>query len=259
MVAQSTSWIPEGSGIQLWFVSPTEKTAKPILLPGTMRMRNTYSEDGHWLATEPPEEGVVQLWKLDLESRRTEPVVLRARKMAIEALAFSPDSHWLGACGRGIRLWNLDKSNPGAQPIALDTGDYSAQHLAFSADGSWLAADSGGGFEHTASLWSLQSIRDGQDPILLHGHSDIIGTLQFSSDCRWLATASYDRTVRLWNLGQGNPAADPVILRGHEQGVIDLGFSPDGEWLATQDELGHSILTVARRAGSPHRSLNRLD
>jgi len=250
LVVQPASGESDDKRIRLWFVMPDDKAVKPILLSAAMRLRAAFDHDGRWLATDSEEDGVVQLWKLNVDNRTAELIVLKGRKKSIEALAFSGDAHWLAACGSEIRLWDLSRSNPGARPIVLDTGGWHATKLAFSADGSWLAVPSGG-LEGTTSLWPLRSIRKARDPILLHGHDNLIATLQFGADCRWLATASYDRTVRLWDLGGTDPAADSIILRGHESGVVHLAFSPDGRWLATQDEAGSTVLLWDLAAGQP--------
>ena len=148
---------------------------------------------------------------------------------AIEAVALSPDGHWLATAsrdGKG-RLW--DATKPDKAPRILGRHGGPVNVLAFSPDGQWLAT---GSEDRTAWLWNVND--RGAAPIVLTGHQNGITSLAFSPDGRWLATASEDRTARLWDVA--HPESPSRILAGHESAVSQLAFSPDGNWLATASE-----------------------
>ena len=243
-------WLATGSGdktARLWDTRAAEPSAAPILLRGHEGRVNAlaFSADGEWLATgggDPAETGtdsIIRLWAVGAPDPNANPVVLRGHQDQVNALAFSPDGHWLVTGGgdpakdntdNAARLWEMGVISSAANPSLLSGHDRWIQTLAFSSDGRWLATGSG---DNTARLWDMRAAGLNQAGPVLRGHEGPVWALAFSPDGRWLATGSQDATARLWDLRAADPATAPRVLRGHAELVTALAFSPDGRWLAT--------------------------
>jgi WD40 repeat protein len=243
-------WLATGSGdktARLWDTRAAGPSAAPPPLRGHEGRVNavTFSPDGRWLATgggDPTETGTdstIRLWVVGAPVPNANPIVLDEHQDQVNALAFSPDGHWLATGGgdpakdntdNAARLWEMGVTSSAVNPPLFSGHDRWIQALAFSPDGRWLATGSG---DKTARLWDMQAADPTEAGPVLRGHEGAVWTLAFSPDGRWLATGSQDATARLWDLRAADPAAAPRVLRGHEDRVAALAFSPEGRWLAT--------------------------
>jgi hypothetical protein len=164
---------------------------------------------------------------------------LRGHELVVNAVAFSPDNHWLvtGSNDETARLWDLTAPDPGAVSIVLRGHEDFILAVAISSDSHWLAT---GSKDKTARLWDLTAPNPAAAPIVLRGHEDSILAVAVSPDNRWLVTGggdllsdAGDNTVRLWDLTAPDPAAASVVLRGHEDWINAVAISSDSHWLAT--------------------------
>jgi WD40 repeat protein len=139
----------------------------------------------------------------------------------IEAVAFSPDGHWLAASsGNQVDLWNSARDWRGANHRGTDalTGHTDrVTSIRFSPTGLWIATASTNG---TARLWDA---RTHKLAARFAPNAGRLNVAEFSPDGKWLVTAGEDRTIRMWDLtatktetsgGPGLPggsgAADPI-------------------------------------------------
>jgi hypothetical protein len=81
--------------------------------------------------------------------------VLRGHEGAVDAVAISPDNHWLvtASVDRTARLWDLTAKNPAASPVVLRGHEKEVSAVAISPDNHWLLT---GSQDQTARLWPLQ-------------------------------------------------------------------------------------------------------
>jgi len=158
--------------------------------------------------------------------------VLSGHEHFIQAVAISPDNHWLatGSYDGTARLWDLTAEDPAAAPIVLRGHEGRITAVVISPDNRWLVT---GSWDDTARLWDLTAADPAAAPIVLRGHEDWIRAVAISSDNHWLVTGSYDGTARLWDLTGPYPAAEPIVLRGHEDAIFAIAISPDNHWLIT--------------------------
>ena len=81
--------------------------------------------------------------------------MLRGHEDAVDAVAISPDNHWLvtASVDRTARLWDLTAKNPAASPVVLRGHEKEVSAVAISPDNHWLLT---GSQDQTARLWPLQ-------------------------------------------------------------------------------------------------------
>jgi cell division protein FtsB len=125
--------------------------------------------------------------------------VLGGHEWYVNAVAISPDGHWLvtGSGDNTARLWDLTASDPAAAPIVLRDHEGGIYAVAISPDNHWLVT---GSSDDTARLWDLTAEDPAAEPIVLRGHEGSISAVAISPDNHWLVTGSEDNTARLWNL-----------------------------------------------------------
>lgn len=236
----------------------TNLDAEPILLPSgehpitAIAFSHTIQAGGsYWLAGGSDD---TYLWDLAAPDPAATPNVLTSRSF-VEALAFSPDDHWLITANQDgtIHQWDLAHPQPGAKPATFGGHNGAVTSVAISSDASQHEPPSGqdgedqsgtpteeeggsqwfvtGSVDRTARLWDLA--RPDAKPIIFRGHDDGISVVAISPDNRWLVTGSTDATARLWDLTDPDPsAAAPIVLPGHEgSSITQVAISSDNRWL----------------------------
>src|SRR5271166_2062404 len=265
-ISPDNHWLVTGSEdhtARLWNLSAKDFFANPVVLHGHNSHVNgvTFSPDNHWLVTGSgyivgPEDNTVRLWDLRAKDPSVNPVILRGHNGPINAVAISPDNHWL-VTGSGspwlmlsdrdgtARLWDLRAK---ADPMILRVHEGPINAVAISLDNHWLVTGSGdnwgvgvgrrGDRDNTARLWDLTAKDPSANPVILQGHDGSVNAVAISPDNHWLVTGGGygDNTARLWDVTTKDPSANPVILRGHDSSVNAVAISPDNHWLVTGSE-----------------------
>jgi len=146
---------------------------------------------------------------------RPELILQTGHTQSVNAVAFSPDNHWLVSGGKDnvIKIWDLTTGNV-LRTLYGHSSNINA--LAVSEDGQLLASGSGnvkddrdfgifikggvvGGEDNTVRIWSVQTGRELQ---VLRGHELPVGGVAFSHDGRFLTSVSGD-SVKMWNVAAG--------------------------------------------------------
>jgi len=146
---------------------------------------------------------------------RPELILQTGHTQSVNAVAFSPDNHWLVSGGKDnvIKLWDLTTGNV-LRTFYGHSSNINA--LAVSADGKLLASGSGnvkddrdlgifikggvvGGEDNTVRIWSVQT---GAELHILRGHELPVGALAFSLDGRSLTSVSGD-SIKVWDVAAG--------------------------------------------------------
>ena len=102
------------------------------------------------------------LWDLTASDPAAGPIVLRGHEDRINAVAISPDNHWLvtGSWDSTARLWDLTAPDPAAEPIVLRGHEDYIYAVTISPDNHWLVTAGGDQFsghgDNTARLWNLR-------------------------------------------------------------------------------------------------------
>jgi WD40 repeat protein len=194
-----------------------------------------FSRDGRRLATAGRDK-TIRLWRL------TDPIVpdmvLSGHGSDVNAIAFSPDGHWLAATYFGHSdvawFWDLTDAASSAVPIVMGGHQNAITALAFSPGGRWFAT---GSWQGTIRVWELAAGTLAVPRYVLSGRCG--RAIAFSADDKRLASVdggpSGSETVGIvWDMTAADPGSNPIILRGHKDVVIDVAVSPtDGRWVAT--------------------------
>lgn len=167
------------------------RTIKGHLVNGESRPVNAdaYSRDGLSIAS-GGNDGFVRLW--DVQTGKEKAAF--ETKVAVDAIAFSPDGTQLAAAGgpgRKIRVWELAS---GRELHALSGHTAGVTSVCFSPDGAQIAS---GSQDKTVRLWNAKT---GQETAILEGNEQTVNCVSFSPDGKTLASGSSDRSVRLWNM-----------------------------------------------------------
>ena len=107
---------------------------------------------------------------------------------SINAVAISPDNHWLvtGSKDHTARLWDLTAADPAANPVVLPGHKGSISAVAISPDNHWLVT---GSWDTTARLWDLTAANPAAGPVVLPRHEDLVYAVAVSN--HWLVTGSH--------------------------------------------------------------------
>ncbi len=169
------------------------------------------------------DDGTLRAVRFDADGSAAEPVVIRAHRRKVGAVAVSPDGTRLAATSRDGTC-RLLETGEGRELAVFPAPRDRPGCVAFSADGRRLA--------HCGPELSIGVVDTVTNATTRHpaGHSDRIRALAFSPDGRTLASASDDGTAILHDTERGVRVATLVAHRGP---VTSLAFAPDGRSLAT--------------------------
>jgi len=154
---------------------------------------------------------------------------------SVYALAFAPDSSWLGvgASDGTVKAWALQGTytapdqchSPASEEIRMDVQQNGllVSDIAISPDGTRLASGGSGG---VIMLWNTE---DGE---LIREFANATETrvfaLAYSNDGQQVAAGTVDDNIYIFNVEDGAVA---TTLEGHSGGVRAVTFSPDGQSL----------------------------
>jgi WD40 repeat protein len=273
VISSDNHWLVSGSEDQtarLWdLISSEPSSAAALVLPTYERVppfQVAVSPDSRWLVV-ANDDGTLNRWALEPintaigEGPVALPLIQPAADEPINAIAISPDNHWLATNGAGgtTRLWDLASTSDPTTAVATLTDHQAALGaMAISSDNRWLIT--GGGFDNAVHLWDLGNAPDmATQPITLSGHMGAISTIALSPPSsendpgnQWLVSASGDGTARLWDLTAQAESAQPgevltstTVLTGHTGQVSAVAISPmpskddaSKGWVATGDDQG---------------------
>lgn len=145
------------------------------------------SSDRHFLATGGPVLKVYDLVK------GGSPLVIKAHRFFVDAVAFSPDGKFLatGSMDGLAKLWSIDTW----QCFGVLTGHLLGVHsIAFSGDGKRIATGSLG--DEAVKLWDLNTF---QEVLNLTSPGDLTWSLAFSPDGRHLMSYGSRHGTRCWS------------------------------------------------------------
>jgi WD40 repeat protein len=187
-----------------------------------------FSSDGRFLAASyryknDPEQPKLQVWNTTTWQSWE---ALRGEPLAVNAVAFSPDSSRVATCGddRQVRVWDASSgqlritSPPLPAPAVSITYSPHGNQLAV---GTW-ARDQFAVAETEVRLLDAETLATRQ---ILLGHRGGAYGLAFTHDGSILATGAAGGGVKLWDL---RTAIELATLRTPSTGwVFDLEFTPD--------------------------------
>ena len=192
-------------------------------------------------------------------------------KTWVEAVAFSPNSHWLAVSDTTdkVSVWNLQSQkrihnlaspafvlcfSPNCQLLATGNADGSVHiwemksgkekwklsgswgivhALRFSPDNKFLAVGARDGIIRLLDTESGHVVYSGK------GHTALITGIEFTTKGNPFVTSSADQTVRLWDRKRSSAIR---TLKGSTAAIDALALSEDGQWLATGNRNGDAAV-----------------
>lgn len=145
---------------------------------------------------------------------------------AINAVAFSPDGHYLATVSADQTAQITDLTSCQQTTCAFQTFSTQAAlwNVAFSPDSKYMVvgSDDQNGYK--------VNIATNTSELQFSGHSDAVLGVAYSPDGKYVATGSRDGTARIWDANSGQTIA---ILRGHDNSIWSVAFTPDSRLVLT--------------------------
>jgi len=197
------------------------------------------SPDGRYLAA-AGQDKIVQIWDTTTGALS---VTIQQHGDFINALAFSPDGHWLATgSDKLVRVW--DWTHDIINPTAVFAHNDLVTTLTAHPKGGFLAS---GSADRSVRVWNLTT---GKRQLLLANLPRSVTSLQYNPTGQQLFGAFLGYTATLWSAING---AQQFVLTNNDDGIEQGAFSPDGTRLATYGEGGVITIwdtTVGEKAGS---------
>lgn len=193
------------------------------------------SPDGHWIAA----SGHHEVFLLDAATLETRFRLL-GESPRIEALAFSPDSSRLAACGGApsqfgeVQVWASGTTN---LLSSWTVGTDSVYGVSWSPDGTRLAL---GGADKSVRILDAS---DGREQIRFDNHSDWVFRTAWMAGGSRLLSAGRDRAMKLLLVSDGQFIDDVNKLI---EPVVSMARHPSEEWAACGGAEGGLRLYRAR-------------
>jgi hypothetical protein len=200
-------------------------------------------------------------------------IPLTGSEFGIDAMALSPDGHWLVTGSREgvIQLWDMTEPmaapveihDKREQPVSLWGQVISTPKLMFGPDGRLVKIDCisedlfGSCVRTEIQLWTADNLTT--EPVTLGMQEGFVIVAEFSPDGQWLATGGCEgedvfgdcQAGESWLWDLGNPLSKPIELIGHGNRVVASAFSPDGDSLATASHSSILFWQMNDLAGGP--------
>ncbi len=144
----------------------------------------------------------------------------------LNALAFSPDGHWLsgGSEENQVRIWDVDAPTRGP---AAHSQDGPVRMLAYSPSGAYLV---GAGDTKEIYVYNVK-IRENRPFTLARDLSNVKAIAFNPADPRLVAVGYANGAIKIWNIASNSNR--PVSEIDAQSEINHLAFSPDGLWMAS--------------------------
>jgi WD40 repeat protein len=163
-------------------------------------------------------------------------------KQPASAVAFSPDSRWLGIGDKSEPMVYLADMKDGSK-VEVFRSDRGAKELAWDPSGCILASASGDGSLNFYDIHQRKLI------VKQPGMKSVVRGLSWSTDGRRIAAADNDETIVIWDAA----TLDRLLTLPAEGTVRSIAWSPDGRHLAAWGKEGLRIFGSLRMPTLPSK------
>jgi Tol biopolymer transport system component len=193
-----TRFLPDGSN-SLWAAAVDGSTAEEVVAPKPVLRGAPFSPDGRSLLYDYSKDGFLQLFILDLASRKeSQLTVSKADKYDP---AWSPDGRWIvysSNAGGFVQVWRIAAA--GGEEQRLTTGYDRIRHLSFSPDGRWIYLQ-----PNHLNIYRMPAEGGPRQQVTQFPEGGLfIEEPKISPDGRWLAYCRNNGGSSLWLLELGN-------------------------------------------------------
>lgn len=172
-------------------------------------------------------------WYWLWEQGHTTPNKIDRFPSAAHCVKFSPDGHWLAACGADGSL-RLYATADWSMRRILFTNQGEVNGLSFSSNGTLIAT---AGDDGTAKIWDWI---DGRLVTTIKCHSDIAYSARFMNHDTKLVTCGNESEIRIWDLVGANSLLTELVA--HTDAVESFHISEDEKYLVSAGSDGARIV-----------------